>query len=211
VRGALDVHRELLARDVPHEVVRLPSRLVSADDLPAALGLEDGCVVVRCYLVERDGRSSFAAVLVPAGAVPAPAALLDALSARSVRPARPEQVNATTDCTAGLVCPVGLPPDVEVLADAALEQSPRATAPSVVRRRARHPHADLLRAVRGAHRGPDTGPRRPSSYGSDHRAGPAAGRATRRRDPHARTRPRGPVRRAGTRRPTYCDAMSPPP
>ncbi len=118
------MHRELLARDVPHEVLRLPSRLVSADDLPAALGLEDGCVVVRCYLVERDGRASFAAVLVPAGAVPAPAALLDALSARSVRPARPEQVNARTDYAAGLVCPVGLPPEVEVVADAALERCP---------------------------------------------------------------------------------------
>ncbi len=124
MRGALDVHRELLARDVPHEVVRLPSRLVSADDLPTALGLEHGCVAVRCYLVERQGRSSFAAVLVPVGAVPRPAALLDALSARSVRPARPEQVNAATDYAAGLVCPVGLPPEVEVLADEALEQSP---------------------------------------------------------------------------------------
>jgi Cys-tRNA(Pro)/Cys-tRNA(Cys) deacylase len=123
VRGALDVHRELLARDVPHEVVRLPTRLASVDDLPAALGLDAGCVAVRCYLVERDGRSSFAAVLVPAGAVPGPAALLDALSARSVRPARPEQVNAATDYAAGLVCPIGLPPGVEVLVDAALEQA----------------------------------------------------------------------------------------
>ncbi len=123
MRGALDVHRELLSRDVPHEVVRLPSRITSADDLPAALGLEQGCVAVRCYLVERSGRCSFAAVLVPAGSVPGPEALLDALGARSVRPARPEQVNATTDCTAGLVSPVGLPPDLEVLADAALERS----------------------------------------------------------------------------------------
>jgi prolyl-tRNA editing enzyme YbaK/EbsC (Cys-tRNA(Pro) deacylase) len=124
VRGALDVHRELLARDVPHEVVRLASRLASADDLPAVLGLEHGCVAVRCYLVERSGRCAFAAVLVPAGAVPDPQALLDALAARSVRPARPAQVNATTDSAAGLVSPVGLPPDVEVLADAALERSP---------------------------------------------------------------------------------------
>jgi prolyl-tRNA editing enzyme YbaK/EbsC (Cys-tRNA(Pro) deacylase) len=109
---------------VPHEVVRLPGRLLSADDLPAALGLEHGCVAVRCCLVERPGRSSFAAVLVPAGAVPAPAALLDALSARSVRPARTEQVNAVTGFAAGLVCPVGLPPDVEVLADELLADSP---------------------------------------------------------------------------------------
>jgi prolyl-tRNA editing enzyme YbaK/EbsC (Cys-tRNA(Pro) deacylase) len=118
------VHRELLARDVPHEVVRLPARIVTADDLPAALGLADGCVAVRCYLVQRDGRAGFAAVLVPAGVVPEPAALLDALAADSVRPARPEQVNAATDYAAGLVCPVGLPPAVEVLVDGALEQAP---------------------------------------------------------------------------------------
>ena len=124
MRGALDVHRELLARDVPHEVVRLPARLVSADDLPAALDLSDGCVAVRCYLVERAGRTTFAAVLVPAGLVPGPSALLDALGARSVRPARPEQVNAATDYAAGLVCPVGLPPDVEVVVDTALTASP---------------------------------------------------------------------------------------
>ena len=124
MRGALDVHRELLDRDVPHEVVRLPSRLLSADDLPAALGLETGCVAVRCYVVEQPWRSSFAAVLVPAGAVPVPARLLDALSARSVSPARPEQVNLVTDYTAGLVCPVGLPSDVEVLADEAVTASP---------------------------------------------------------------------------------------
>ncbi len=124
MRGALDVHRELLARDVPHEVVRLPRRLLSADDLPVALGLEQGCVAVRCYLVKRSGRPTFVAVLVPAGVVPAPEQLLDALSARSVCLARPEQVNAVTDYAAGLVCPVGLPPEVEVLADEVLERSP---------------------------------------------------------------------------------------
>ena len=123
MRGALDVHRELLARDVPHVVVRLSVRLASADELPAALGLEHGCVAVRCYLVERSGGPSFTAVLTPAGDVPSPEALLDALAARSVRPARPEQVNAATDYAAGLVCPVGLPPKVEVLADEALERS----------------------------------------------------------------------------------------
>lgn len=124
MRGALDVHRDLLARDVPHEVVRLPGRLLHADDLPGQLGLDQGCVAVRCYLVERGKSTCFAAVLVPAGCVPSPVALLTALHARSVRPARPEQVNAATDCAAGLVCPVGLPPEVEVLADTALEASP---------------------------------------------------------------------------------------
>ena len=114
------MHRELLERDVPHEVVRLRTRLLSADDLPGALALERGCVAVRCYVVERGGDPSFAAVLVPAGLVPSPALLLEGLDACTVRPARPEEVNAATDYAAGLVCPVGLPEDVELLADRAV-------------------------------------------------------------------------------------------
>lgn len=124
MKGALDVHRDLLAQDVPHEVVRLPGRLLNADDLPRLLQLERGCVAVRCYVVERATGTSFAAVVVAAGAVPSPALLLTALDARSVRAARPEQVNAATDYAAGLVCPAGLPPEVEVLLDTALEQDP---------------------------------------------------------------------------------------
>ena len=123
VKGALDVHRELLARDVPHEMVRLRSRATSADDLPRLLDLPHGCVAVRCYEVVRDRGTSFAAVLVPAGRLPQPAALLDALGARSVRPARPDAVNAATDYAAGLVSPICLPPAVELLADAALGDS----------------------------------------------------------------------------------------
>ena len=123
MKSALDVHRELLAGAVPHEIVRLARRITTADDLPRVLQLEQGCVAVRCYLVERDSGPSFAAVLVPAGAVPAPTALLTALDARSVRPARVEQVNVVTDYAAELVSPVCLPPEVEVLADAALGES----------------------------------------------------------------------------------------
>ena len=123
LKSALDVHRALLGRDVPHEVVRLRTRVLSADDLPRVLQLETGCVAVHCYLVERDTGPAFAAVLVPAGRVASPAALLDALDARSVRPAGPEQVNARTDYAAGLVSPVCLPADVELLADSALGAS----------------------------------------------------------------------------------------
>jgi Cys-tRNA(Pro)/Cys-tRNA(Cys) deacylase len=123
VRGALDVHQELLARAVPHEVVRLRSRVLTADDLPRVMGLEQGCVTVRCYLVERDSGSSFAAVLVPAGTVPVPSRLLEALDACSVRPARPDQVNAVTDYAAGLVCPVGLSSQVELVVDREIEQT----------------------------------------------------------------------------------------
>jgi prolyl-tRNA editing enzyme YbaK/EbsC (Cys-tRNA(Pro) deacylase) len=123
VKGALDVHRELLARDVPHEMVRLRGRATSADDLPRLLGLPRGCVAVRCYEVVRARGTAFAAVLVPAGRLPEPAALLDALDAEAVRPARPDAVNAATDYAAGLVSPVCLPPEVELLADTALGDS----------------------------------------------------------------------------------------
>lgn len=121
MRTALDVHRELLARDVPHEVVRLRRRVSSADELPGVLGLRGGCVAVRLYQVTRRSPSrGWAAVLVPAGEVPDPAALLTALDAESVRPATATEANTVTGFANGLVSPVCLPAEVEVLADAAL-------------------------------------------------------------------------------------------
>jgi prolyl-tRNA editing enzyme YbaK/EbsC (Cys-tRNA(Pro) deacylase) len=121
VRGALDVHQALLAADVPHEIVRLDTRITSADELPRALGLDAGCLAVRCYRATGDdGSDAFAAVLVPAGATPEPGALLLALAARAVRPALAGEVNLVTDCAAGLVTPVALPPQVVLLADAAV-------------------------------------------------------------------------------------------
>ena len=119
--GALDVHRALLARDVVHEVVRLRRHVSAADDLPAALDLPpERCVAVRCYVAD----GAVVAVLVQAGEVPDPVALLDALGARSVRAASDAEVNAATDCAAGLVSPVGLPDPVRVLADSALADRP---------------------------------------------------------------------------------------
>ncbi|MDQ1704625.1 MAG: Cys-tRNA(Pro)/Cys-tRNA(Cys) deacylase, partial [Frankiaceae bacterium] len=45
MKDALDVHRSLLAREVPHEVVRLPRLVLSADEIPEAMGLpRDRCV-----------------------------------------------------------------------------------------------------------------------------------------------------------------------
>jgi prolyl-tRNA editing enzyme YbaK/EbsC (Cys-tRNA(Pro) deacylase) len=122
VRAALDVHRDLLARGMPHEVIRLRTRAASADDLPRLLEVPSGCASVRCYVVERAGGTSFAALLVPAGAVPDDAVVCRALLAVAVAPATDEQVNASTGFAAGLVSPVGLPEDVEVLVDAALTE-----------------------------------------------------------------------------------------
>ena len=118
MKSALDVHRELLARGVPHEMVRIRGTVaLSADDLPRALDVDPlSCVAVRCYVTDH----GLAAAVVPAGQVPEPTALLDALGARTLRAASAHEVNLATDCAAGLVSPVGLPADLPLVADAAL-------------------------------------------------------------------------------------------
>jgi prolyl-tRNA editing enzyme YbaK/EbsC (Cys-tRNA(Pro) deacylase) len=132
MKSALDVHRALLADGVEHEVVRLRTAVVSADDLPRALGVpRERCVAVRCYrTTDRAGARGLAAVLVRAGDTPDPASLLDALGAVSVRAATGAEVNAATDYAAGLVSPICLPPDVPLLADAALGGSDVLYAPT---------------------------------------------------------------------------------
>lgn len=115
MKDALDVHRSLLAREVPHEVVRLPRLVLSADEIPEALGLPpERCVTVRIYHAD----DTTAAVIVRAGQTPHPGAVLAALGARTLRKASPDEVNALTDFAAPLVSPVLLPDSMRVLADA---------------------------------------------------------------------------------------------
>jgi Cys-tRNA(Pro)/Cys-tRNA(Cys) deacylase len=114
MKDALDVHRSLLAREVPHEIVRLPRPVTTADEIPGASGLPpERCVTVRLY--HADDR--IVATLVRAGELPHPGAVLAALGARTLRPATGEDVNQITDFASGLVSPVLLPDDVTVLAD----------------------------------------------------------------------------------------------
>jgi len=127
MKDALDVHRSLLAREVPHEVIRLPRVVLSADEIPDALGLPaDRCVAVRIYRAD----DRLAAVVVRAGDTPHPGAVLAALDARTLRPARADEVNALTDFAAPLVSPVLLPDSVRVLADACVGHSDVVYAPT---------------------------------------------------------------------------------
>lgn len=127
MKGALDIHRELLARDVPHEIVRLPRVVLHADEIPDALGLApEQCVAVRMYVADGD----LVAVAVPAGRTPDPTALLTMLGVRSVRTATAQEVNACTDFAAGLVSPVLLPDDVPLYADASIGASDVLYAPT---------------------------------------------------------------------------------
>jgi Cys-tRNA(Pro)/Cys-tRNA(Cys) deacylase len=127
MKDALDVHRSLLAREVPHEIVRLPRAVSAADEIPEALGLaSQRCVVVRMYVA--DDRP--VAVIVRAGTTPHPGAVLTAARARSLRPARAEMVNDLTDFAAPLVSPFLLPESVTVLADACIGHSDVVYAPT---------------------------------------------------------------------------------
>lgn len=124
---ALDVHRSLLAREVPHEIVRLPRIVLSADEIPDTMGLPaTRCVAVRLYLA--DERT--VAVIVRAGELPHPGAVLAAAGARTLRSARPDVVNRITDFAAPLVSPVLLPDDVIVLADSCVGHADIVYAPT---------------------------------------------------------------------------------
>ena len=128
MQDALAVHRVLLERAVPHEVVRLPRPVHSADELPDVLGLPaTSCAVVRCYVAGDlgDPRAPrvLHAVVVPAGVHPPAAALSAALATPAVREATPAEINTATDCAARLVTAVALPAEVPVLVDTALDTS----------------------------------------------------------------------------------------
>ena len=117
MKDALAIHRELLARGVPHEIVRLRRIVLTADELPEALGLSAGqCVAVRMY----DADGLLAALCVPAGATPAPSAVLAATGARRIGVAAVDRVNEHTEFAGGLVAPLLLPDDVPIIVDASL-------------------------------------------------------------------------------------------
>src|SRR3954464_14890615 len=81
MKDALDVHRSLLAREVPHEIVRLPHLVLSPGEIPGALELPpERCITARIYHVD----DRLAAVLVRAGELPHPGAVLAALGARTL-------------------------------------------------------------------------------------------------------------------------------
>jgi len=118
--GAMDVHRELLAREVPHEIVRLPRVVLNASELPEALRLPPSqCVATRIYFVDEVPT----AIAVPALSTPEPRAILAALDAITLRPATSEQTNEPTRYAAGLVSAVMLPSSIPLFVDARLDMT----------------------------------------------------------------------------------------
>lgn len=116
MKDALAIHRLLLERETQHEIVRLPSVISHADELPRVLDLPpERCLVTRIYNV---GRRDLAAVILPAGARPAYEVIRRALgSDRLVRPAPADTVNKVTDYVSELVAPLLLPENMPILVD----------------------------------------------------------------------------------------------
>ncbi|GAA4061774.1 aminoacyl-tRNA deacylase [Actinomadura miaoliensis] len=120
MKDALTIHRALLERETPHQIVRLPVAITHADELPRALGLPARrCLVTRVYAcndVHRE-RRFLTGVVVAAGTLPPTEVVRHAVGARLIRPARPDLVNAVTEYAAGLVCPLLLPEAMPLLID----------------------------------------------------------------------------------------------
>lgn len=123
MKDALAIHRWLLAHQVHHEIVRLPRPMTCAEELPETVSAApDRCVVVTVFEVAtRTGSEAVVAVVSTAAAPPRPGAVGALLGVRQVRPAPAFLVNAATDCTDGLVCPLLLPESLPVLIDDRLE------------------------------------------------------------------------------------------
>ena len=117
MRGPLDLSRELLQAETPHEIVHLRRRIDDAAELPDVLDVtRAACVAVRLYDAEWP-----VAALLPAGTVAATTAVARAAAARWLRPITDSaRVCALTDSHPFLVPPIGLPRDTLVVADAAL-------------------------------------------------------------------------------------------
>ncbi|MEO5878177.1 MAG: YbaK/EbsC family protein [Streptosporangiaceae bacterium] len=115
MKDALAIHRLLLERETQHEIVRLPSQISSAVELPSVLGLPPSrCMVTRIYACDL---WQLVAVIVQAGTEPNLSAVREAVGALVIEPADVDTVNRETDYSAELVAPLLLPDSMTVLVD----------------------------------------------------------------------------------------------
>jgi prolyl-tRNA editing enzyme YbaK/EbsC (Cys-tRNA(Pro) deacylase) len=117
VRGSVDVHNFLVARDVPHEVLPVPGRTRSAERLAALLELpleEVGKVVVF------EGTAGGVAVVVPAGSTVDTERVRKAARRPDLEPASDDRAAELTGYLAESMPPVGLPNEFAVILDRAL-------------------------------------------------------------------------------------------
>ena len=124
MRSFTDVHDDLTAKSVPHEIVHLPSSSRTAQLAADALGVPVGDVV-KSLLFQLD-ETRPVLVLVPGDATVDVDALARDAGALQVRLARSREVRELTGYEPGAVSPCALATEVQVVAD------PGVFAPEVV-------------------------------------------------------------------------------
>lgn len=117
MKGALDLHRALLGADVPHEIIRLGRAVLSAADIPAALGLPAASCLAVQLIASTDPAGTAAALIRSVDTELEMSAVLRRVQARAVRLLPAAEVSEVTGFYAGLVSPVCLPAEMAVYAD----------------------------------------------------------------------------------------------
>ncbi len=124
MRSFTDVHDDLTARNVPHEIVHLPSSSRTAQLAAEALGVPAGDVVKSLLFLLDDARPILA--LVTGDATVDVDALAHEAGAVQIRLARAREVRELTGYKPGAVPPCALASELQVVAD------PGVFAPDVV-------------------------------------------------------------------------------
>jgi prolyl-tRNA editing enzyme YbaK/EbsC (Cys-tRNA(Pro) deacylase) len=124
VRSCDDVHDELMAKDIPHEILQLPSSSRTAQLAAETLGVDVRDVVKSLLFVLDDEHAVLA--LVSGDATVATDALCREMGATQVRLASAREVRDSTGYRPGAVSPCALATDIPVVAD------PGVFAPAVV-------------------------------------------------------------------------------
>ena len=115
MRSFTDVHDDLTARSIPHEIVHLPSSSRTAQLAAEALGVSVGDVVKSLLFVLDDTRPVLA--LVTGDATVDVDALARDAGAAQVRLARSREVRELTGYRPGAVPPCALASELQVVAD----------------------------------------------------------------------------------------------
>lgn len=115
MRSGDDVHDELIARDIPHEILHLPSSSETAQLAAEALGVDVAHVVKSLLFVLDDERPVLA--LVTGDATVDADALAREVGAARVRLARRREVREHTGYLPGAVPPCALAEELPIVAD----------------------------------------------------------------------------------------------
>ncbi len=115
MRSGDDVHDELAAKDIPHEIVHLPSSSKTAQLAATALGVDLGDVVKSLLFMLDDERPVLA--LVTGDATVEADVLARETGAARVRLARGREVREQTGYSPGAVSPCALATAIPVIAD----------------------------------------------------------------------------------------------